>query len=335
MQSEARLRDVARTQHGCFSRKQALACGVTRRQIDHRVAARRWLILLPRVFVVNGLPVSWRGWVMAGCLRAAPGASAAGSTAARLWELLPESSGPIEVATTRNIRRKDPASSDLPVHHFHRVGRLPKEQIIVVDGIPVTSVERTLLDVAGAAPPWTFNEALDCALRKELTSLERIAHYLDEERRSGVDGVRRLRAAVELRLGETGTSRSVLEREFLELVRTSDLPLPELNQPVEGPDGFLAIVDMIYPDHKVIIEVQSFAHHSSLEAFNNDAERLGTLTALGYRALEVTSDQIRRRPQKTIDRLGMLLRAPVHPQGTLRGRSAPYTGAELAKNQIL
>jgi Protein of unknown function (DUF559) len=310
VRSEAKLSDICRVQHGCFSREQAIACGVTRRQIDNRLDTKRWLTLVPRVYVLNGPPITWRGWVMAGCLRAAPGASAAGVTAATLWGLIPESNAPIEVATTRNIRGMATPPADSPVIHFHRVGRLPKEQLASVEGIPVTSVERTLLDVAGAAPPWTFNEALDCSLRKDLTSLERIAGYLGDERRSGVDGVRRLREALELRQGEAGIARSALEREFFELLRGSDLPLPEMNQRVEGPDGFVAIVDMIYPAQRVVVEIQSYAHHSSLEAFNQDAERLGSLTSLGYRALEVTADQIRRRPHQTIERLSRLLLLP-------------------------
>jgi hypothetical protein len=151
-----------------------------------------------------------------------------------------------------------------------------------------------------------FNEALDRALRQELTTLERLADFLECERRSGVHGVRRLRSAIEARLPEVGESRSVLEREFLSLLQEAGLPRPEINQEVRGPDGFSAIVDMLYRDARVVIEIQSYAHHSSLEAFNRDAERLATLTTLGFRPIQVTADQIRRHPDQTVERVRVL-----------------------------
>jgi hypothetical protein len=219
---------------------------------------------------------------MAGCLRAAPGAAAAGSTAARLWGLVDEKESVIEVATTRNIRDGDP-KPDRPLYRFHRVGRLPPDEVVRIGGIPVTAVERTLLDVCGTTPPWVFNETVDPALRRNLVSLDNVTDFLERERRSGVDGVQRLREAIIVRSQETGTSRSSLERRFLSLLQRAGVPLPELNQEIRGPGGFCAIVDMVYPEPKVVIEIQSYAHHSSLQAFNNDAERLGTLTAMGYR----------------------------------------------------
>ena len=260
---------------------------------------------------------------MAGCLRAAPGAAAAGSTAALLWSLLETVPREIEVATTRNIRDRRidlaetlarpneehrPRSTDRPNVRFHRVGRLPADQIALLDGIPVTIIERTLLDVCGTRSPWVFNEALDCALRRNLTSLQRLSGFLESERRSGTAGVQRLRDALILRSEEVGTSRS-LERRFLSLLREAGMPLPELNQEIRGPDGFCAVVDMLYRHSRLVIEIQSYAHHSSLQAFNNDAERLGTLAALGYRTLEVTADQIHRHAEQLIERVSALLEA--------------------------
>jgi very-short-patch-repair endonuclease len=177
----------------------------------------------------------------------------------------------------------------------------------VIRGIAVTSAERTLLDVAGARAPWVFNEALDGALRMELTSRDRLSTFLDGERRSGVHGVHRMRAALETRSVEVGITRSALEREFLSLLVEAGLPQPEINQQVTGSNGFRAVVDMVYPEHKLIIEIQSYAHHSSLEAFNRDAARLAQLTALGYRAMEVTAEQMRTHPHRTIEIVTELL----------------------------
>jgi Protein of unknown function (DUF559) len=263
--------------------------------------------LLPGVLAIAGAPIGWEAWVLAGCLRAAPGAAASGSTAGLLWGLVERKREQIEVATTRNIREAEPTSLERPPYLFHRVSRLPPEQIAVVHGIPVTCTERTLLDIAGRRARWVFNEALDRALRHELSTLERLADFLECERRSGMSGVRRLRAAIEARTPEVGHSRSALEREFLFLLQDEGLPLPEINQEIRGPEGFVAVVDFLYRDARLVIEIQSYAHHSSLEAFNRDAERLATLTALGFRPIQVTADQIRRQPDQTLERIRALL----------------------------
>jgi hypothetical protein len=255
-----------------------------------------------------------------------------------LWGLLETIPREIEVATTRNIRdsqinqvRREtrrnsdhtPTPPDRATVRFHRVGRLPADQLGVLEGVPVTSVERTLLDVCGTTLPWVFNEALDRALRRNLTSLERVWDFLESERRSGTAGVQRLRNALILRSEEVGTSRSNLERRFLTLLREAGMPLPELNQEIRGPDGFCAVVDMIYRDSRLVIEIQSYAHHSSLRAFNNDAERLGTLAGLGYRTLEVTADQIHHHAERVIERVSALLEAgdsiPRSNHHTMRG----------------
>jgi hypothetical protein len=281
---------------------------MTPRQVDLRLDSGSWLPLLPRVFAIAGAPIPWDTWVMAGCLRAAPGAAAAASTAARLWGLIDQKPSAIEIATTRNIRDVNP-KPERPEFSFHRVGRLPPDQIVSVGVIPITTVERTLLDVCGTTPPWVFNEAVDAALRRNLVSLDKLTEFLERERRSGVNGVQRLREAVTIRSQETGTTRSSLERRFLSLLHTAGVPPPELNQEIRGPEGFCATVDMVYPEAKLIVEIQSYAHHSSLRAFNSDAERLGTLTSMGYRVLEVTSEQIYKRPQRTTERVASLLRS--------------------------
>lgn len=207
--------------------------------------------------------------------------------------------GPIEVATTRSIKAKGDIS-------FHRVSRLPPEQITLVGAVPVTIAERTILDLAGKGRRWEVDASIDSALRKQMTTLTALKMFLMEEARSGTSGVQLMRERLARRDPDEGLARSPLEREVLELLKEAGFSSPLINAPIRGEDGFFALVDLFYPQPKVVIEVQSYAHHSSMEAFNRDAERLSELTARGYRPIEVTHEQIRNRPFAFVQRLRQL-----------------------------
>lgn len=236
---------------------------------------------------------------MGACLQAMPGAAACSGTAAALLELDGVRPGPIEIATTRCIKAKGDIA-------FHRVSRLPAEQITLVGPVPVTIVERSILDLAGRGRRWEVDASIDSALRKRLTTLDSLQQFLRDEARSGTAGVQLMRERLGRRDPTERSLRSPLEREVLDFLKRAGFSMPQINVPIRGEDGFFALVDLLYPQPKVVIEVQSYAHHSSMAAFNRDAERLSELTARGYRPIEVTHEQIQSRPAALIRRLRQL-----------------------------
>lgn len=289
-------RSLAETQLGLIGRRQALRCGVSRHRIDELVRSGQLVRFRHTVLKLSGAPVTWNTQVMAACLQAMPGAAASSSTAAVLLGLEGVKPREIEIATTRSIKAKGDVS-------FHRVSRLPAEQITMAGPIPATIVERTILDLAGHGRRWEVDAAIDSALRKGVTSLASLKGFLADEARSGTHGVLLMRQRLSVRDPLEGLPRSPLERDVLESLRSWGFPQPEVNVPIRGEDGFFALVDFLFPKEKVVIEVQSYAHHSALTAFNRDAERLSELTARGYRPIEVTLEQIRDRPSALIRRL--------------------------------
>jgi hypothetical protein len=277
--------------------------GLSRTRLDRLLREGRLAIDRPSVYRLAGTPKTWRRDVLSACLQAFPGAAASGWSATVLHGLDGGRREPIEISTTRSIK----ARGDI---RFHRVSRLPSEQIALIGGIPVTVVERTILDLAGHARRWEVDAAMDSALRKHLTSLDKLSGFLLAEARSGTAGVCLMRERLALRDPEATLPRSALEREVFEYLRVQQLPLPQLNYPLRDEDGFFALVDMIYPDQRLVLEVQSFAHHSSLASFNRDAERLSELVTRGFRVLEITLEQIRDRPHALRERLLRALRMP-------------------------
>lgn len=292
-------REIAESQLGVITRRQVLRSGVSRHRVDDLVKRGQLVRFRHTVLKLSGAPITWKTQVMAACLQASPGAAACSATAAALLGLEGVRAAQIEIATTRSIKAKGDIA-------FHRVSRLPPDQITKVGPIPVTGVERTILDLAGRGRRWEVDAAIDSALRKELTSLNSLSDFLVEEARSGTAGVQLLRERLGRRQPGEGLPRSPLEREVLEFLSHAGLPRPLINVPIRGDDGFFALVDFFYPKQKVVIEVQSYAHHSSMLAFNRDAERLSELTARGYRTMEVTLEQIRDRPFALTERLRQL-----------------------------
>lgn len=287
--------EVAATQFGIITRLQAIACGMTPAMIAWRVRANEWQVVHRGVYAIKGASPTWHGRLMAACLAGGLDCAASHTAAAVLWRLEGVRPGVVEVSRTRALR--------LPGVRSHRVRRLPEDQITRIGVIPVTTPARTLLDLAGYVRRWTLNVALDSARRLKIVELEELDEILLVEATQGRPGVEALRSAVTLRHPGRAPSDSILEDECERMLLEGGLPRPTRYHRIDGADGFVALPDLCYPDMNLILEVQSYAHHSSVEAFHRDADRTDELVALGWRVMYVTARQIRDRPRETVERV--------------------------------
>lgn len=133
---------VATRQYGLLSRTQAFSAGLTRRMVDARVLSGRWTALERGIYLAIPFPPSWHQRLMTAVLQGGHSALASHRAAARLWGLDGlEPNVPVEISLT--------AGRDLNgvIVHRRRSGDRPPS--VVIDGIPTTAVERTLLDLAG------------------------------------------------------------------------------------------------------------------------------------------------------------------------------------------
>jgi very-short-patch-repair endonuclease len=180
----------------------------------------------------------------------------------------------------------------------HRYRTLLPEEITSLDGLPITTPARTLLDLAGRADGRELEKAVAEALARGLTTAQGIGAVL--ECHLGWPGTSRLRAL----LGEhtPAFTRSRAEARFLALVRRAQLPVPRANARFNGFE-----VDFLWRDERLVTELDGFAFHSSASAFENDRRRDALLTAAGMRVMRVTWRQLVKEPEALMVRLGLAL----------------------------
>jgi REase_MTES_1575 len=268
---------LARSQHGAFHLDQALEAGMTRRQVYRFVDTAGWTRPLPQVFSSPMVGDEWRQRVMAACLWARSGA-ASHRTAAVLWLLDGVAPGGVELTTRGSLRSR---RAWLRVHQsaFFVIQRR--------DGIPVTTVARTLIDVGGVVAPNVLELALEDALRRRLTTLARLQLALRQEGGRGRPGTSSLAELVRDRMPSSSPTESELERRVLSVLAGAGLPTPVCQHVVEL-QGARARLDFAYPDALIAIEADGFRWHSGREAWSRDRTRRNALVGAGWRILHTT-----------------------------------------------
>lgn len=185
----------------------------------------------------------------------------------------------------------------------HRSRTLGASEVTVDDGIPVTTVARTLLDVAGELPPGQLERAVERSLFLRLLDLTAVNATL--ARNPGRSGARALSTILANLRDEPQLTRSGLEGLFVDLCDANALPRPEVNQHVEG-----LTVDFLWRSRKLVIETDGRRAHATLLAFERDRERDARLTLAGYRVVRFTYRQIVDQPQKVARTVKALLTMP-------------------------
>jgi hypothetical protein len=240
---------------------------------------------------------------MAAVLACGEGAVLSHRSATALWELLPVPSGAIDVLVERcGPRRKTGIA-------VHETLYLPERDRTVVDFIPVTSIPRTLLDLAEIAPT-KLRRAWDEADRRGRLDLGAVRELCD--RSSGRRGLRQM-LAVMADTSETPHTKGELEALFFDFCHAYALPVPICNALVEGYE-----VDAFWPEYALIVELDSWTYHRGRRAFERDRERSAALQAAEYRVIPITWRRLTRHPAEVAEQLRMLMRSPrtaaaVHP----------------------
>ena len=196
------------------------------------------------------------------------GAAVSHRSAAKLWGLLSDSEGAIDVSIPRNSGRKK--RRGIRVHRY--LALLPAA-VTVRNGIPVTTPARTISDLRRAV---SMGAGQGLVSAKELRRAIRQADVLglpigDEVERDG--------------------SRSDLERDFLRLCRRRRLPLPEVNVMI-GRD----LVDFLWRDQSLVVETDGYRYHRGRVAFEEDRERDLRLRARGFDVMRVSEKQVNEDP---------------------------------------
>ncbi len=214
-------------------------------------------------------------------------------TAGALRDLVRDAGRQIHVTTPGGSRL------DVPGITKHRARNLCPDDYTEEDGIPVTSVARTLLDLAALMSPGRLSRTVEDAERRDLLDIRAIGAVCDRNR--GHRGARRLLRQVGM-LGPIPDTRSALERRFAELCRRHGLPLPIFNRVIDGLE-----VDASWPGQSLVVELDGWQHHQTRGAFERDRARDAHLALSGYRVLRLTWRRLEEAPAEVADSLRILL----------------------------
>jgi very-short-patch-repair endonuclease len=299
MVRDNRCAEVFESQLGLISRKQALQTGMSRAAISRRLAGQRWRQVLPGVYRLAGAPTSWEQSLKAATLWGGTGCAVSHESAAALHGLNGFRRGDIHIQCPKRLRHREVVT--------HRVHAGHSRPWTLVRGIAVTSVTRTLVDLAASLSPSSLEKAVDEAIRLRMTDTARLKRVLS---RSGTHrrGARALWALMRARDGNAERSDSELEDRLLRLIRRHRLPLPALHfNAVEG-DRWLGEIDFAYPRERIAIEAHGYHLHSLRPVWESDQRRENELIAAGWRVLKATHSQLEEQPGSFIEALRSLLR---------------------------
>ncbi|MGH2829757.1 MAG: DUF559 domain-containing protein [Actinomycetota bacterium] len=274
---------IAASQYGVIARAQTLAAGLSRTGLHRLLDEGAWTRVRPGVYSLwrpSGELDLWRQRLSAATLWLGPRSAVSHRASLLHWELDGMEAAPLELSTEGHRRSHEAGLV------IHRVASLPLAHVASHQGLPVTSVARTLVDVATIVGPSTLELAYESARRRGLVTGDQIEDVL---RRLG--GRRRGRAAIRRLLEElpAKATESALETLVWQLFREQGLPLPARQLEIRDPTGaFVARVDFAYPEARLVIEADGRRYHSLDPDWNRDRRRQNELTRLGWTVYRVT-----------------------------------------------
>lgn len=288
---DAAVAQIANRQHGNVTNVQLMACGLTRRQIFHRVQAGRLFLVHPRVYAVGRPPCTPIQHAAAAVLACGPKAALSHLGALAVHGFAKEWPPTFDVIATVDRRPRG-----ITVHHLRNLARA---DFTLRQGVPVTSLARTVLDclphLDEAAARRTVNNALHSRWLKhhELVDIrERFPHHPGA---TLLDPI--------LNQTATGITLSQLEDAFLAFCRRYDLPTPVTNQRLGT-----TIVDATFPGHALIVELDSWEHHSDRQAFETDRLRDAVNLANGRPTIRITWRRLHERAEAEARYLKQILK---------------------------
>lgn len=297
LEEEEACSRIAARQHGLVTAAQAKAVGFSKHMISRRVVAGVWARVLPSVFRLGGAVRTHAQRLQAAALWAGDDGALSHGAAAAVWgfdvfrDALPE-------LTVTTDRRLDGAL------RVHRVDSLPKRDIVTRRGLRITSMPRTLLDVAGSGDDRVTRACINEALRRRWLTVETLRQLVADSR--GAPGVEVLRELLQELEGGDGPTESQLEDAVVEALIWAGLPRPR-RQLAAVVDGRVRRLDFQFEGTPVVLEADGFAWHSTLRAFDEDRARHNALTSRGFILIRWTWAALQQHPERLTGQLREVL----------------------------
>jgi very-short-patch-repair endonuclease len=277
------IAELAERQHGVVARWQLLAAGACPRAIGRRIERGTLRIVHRGVYALGHRRLTEKGRYMAAVLAAREGAAVSHIPAARLHELPLGPAFPCHVTARRQHR----SSREIV---FHR-SLLPADELTEIDGIPVTTTARTLLDLAPVIPRHRLRALLSEVEYRQLTDVVPLPVLLERyPRRRGAAVIRKLLA--EAGFGD-GRTQEELEARFQDFLVERRFPPASFGAPMTVA-GRSIVADCAWPDHRLIVELDGRPAHLRRRNFDSDRARDRALLVAGWRTVRVTWRHLER-----------------------------------------
>jgi predicted transcriptional regulator of viral defense system len=307
--ADAVLAAHAAEHHGVFRGAHARMAGLTERQIERRIASGRWIELYRDVYLISGAPPSWKGKLLAACWAGGFRAAASRRSAAAVHGVPGGRRDLVEITCPRWRRARH---GGLFVHESKALGAI---DVTVVDGIPVTTVARTLFDLGAEYRIGFVELAVENALRRGLVTLDELDRTVRRLARPGRPGSVTLRQLVEAQRGQRAPTGSDMETRLLQLLRAAGLPDPVKQYEVWDGALFVGQVDLAYPEARIAIEYDSDEFHTGRLATKRDRARRHRLLAAGWLPIDVGPHDLRNGGQQLCAALLHALASRTHHRG--------------------
>jgi very-short-patch-repair endonuclease len=268
-------------QHGAVSRRQLLELGLTPEAVTHRLLTGRLHTVARGVYAVGRPDLPREGRWFAALLSCGPSSVLSHRSAAALWGFHPDDRALTDLTVSTTARRRRPG---VVVHHR----ALAPGERTVHQGVPVTTVARTLLDLATKVRGNRLERAINEADKLDLIDPDTLRVSLDGYAgRAGVTALRTVLDRYSFRLTD-----SDLERRFLAIVRRTDLPLPDTGSRLSG-----FKVDFHWPALGLVVETDGLRYHRTVGQQMRDRLRDQAHAAAGLTTLRFTHFQVRYEPR--------------------------------------
>jgi hypothetical protein len=282
-----RIAELAERQHGVVALRQLEALSFSASGVRNR-AARGYLHRVHRgVYAVGRPGLTANGRRMAAVLAYGPDAVLSHRTAAGLWGLRPDNRPKVELSVCR------PGVRARPGIDVHRRRTLTAGDVTRVEGIPCTSVARTLVDLGDVVNRRAVEQAVEKAEILRLFDLRAIEEVLG---RAGTTRGKTLLSSVLEGLAGPTLTESELEEAFLDIGRRAGLPDPEVNAWITLPDGTPARIDFLWRRERLAVETDGGPFHRTRQSRERDARRDQLLRLAGFEPVRFTDRQVSLEP---------------------------------------
>lgn len=286
---------VAARQPGAFTWAQARDCGFGKATIGRRLRSGEWHRVHPGVYVLAGSPPTRVRELWVAVLAAGPTATLSHESGALLHGVRRLAARPVTLTGPHGAHHR------LPGIVVHQIDDLAPRHRTTVDGLPVVSAARAIVDLGSRLGADRLGDVADDLVQLRATSWPAVGRVFRDVLRPGKPGMATVATMLDERCGTDVPPDSRLERALFTALAAGGLPAPVRQMPLPGRGGVRGLVDAAYPDARVVLEADGRTYHMRLEAMRRDRERDAQVVRAGWVPLRFVYEQIVHDPAAVAD----------------------------------